>query len=74
MSEKVTLNDVAFRIDQEGFDYCFRHWSSWPDIKDEEFQKLREAYCAAADALEAYVEANSTYDEEEEWFDEDEPC
>jgi len=46
-------------MDQEGFDYCFRNYSDFDEVKDTEFHKLREAYIAAANALEEYVNANS---------------
>ena len=56
---KRTLDKVAYHMDQEGFDYCFRNYSFFEEVKDAEFHKLREAYIAAADALENYVNANS---------------
>lgn len=59
-----TLNDVAFSMDQEGFDYCFRGYSYFEEVEDAEFHRLREAYIAAADALESYVKANSDYEEQ----------
>ena len=39
----------------EGFDYCFRFYSNFSDIKDEKFQKLREKYEKIANELEQYV-------------------
>lgn len=54
-----TLDNVAMCMDQEGFDYCFRNYSNFDEVKDAEFHRLREAYVAAADALENYVNANS---------------
>lgn len=54
-----TLDEVAVAMDQEGFDYCFRNYSDFDKVKDAEFHKLREAYIAAANALENYVHANS---------------
>ena len=54
-----TLDNVAWSMDQEGIDYCFRNYSDFPEVKDTEFHRLREAYIAAADALENYVNANS---------------
>lgn len=43
------------KIDHEGFDYCFRGYSEWEEIKDSEFQKLREQYVSSADKLENYI-------------------
>jgi hypothetical protein len=40
---------------QEGFDYCFRKYSSFEEIKDPEFHKLRTSYIEAADKLEKFV-------------------
>ena len=42
-------------IDNEGFDYAFRHYSSFEEVKDREFHKLRKAYVKAAAALAEYV-------------------
>ena len=40
---------------EEGFHYCFAHYSRWPEIKDEKFHQLREAYLKAAEELKKYV-------------------
>jgi hypothetical protein len=32
---------VRYRMDDEGMDYCFIHYSSFPEIQDEEFHTLR---------------------------------
>ena len=32
---------VQYRMDEEGFDYCFESYSNWDEIKDEEFHRLR---------------------------------
>ncbi len=47
--------DVLGIIDCEGFDYAFRHYSSFDKIKDKEFHKLRQAYVEAANKLEEYI-------------------
>lgn len=33
--------NVNYRMDEEGFEYCFKHYSSFSEIRDEEFHKLR---------------------------------
>jgi hypothetical protein len=38
----------------EGFDYAFRSYTAFEDVKDERFHELRKAYIAAADALADY--------------------
>jgi hypothetical protein len=54
-AESSRWQDVAYRMDAEGFHYCFRYYSSFEKITDPEFHRLREAYLAAAAALETYV-------------------
>lgn len=49
------LWEVAACVENEGFDYAFRNYSDFHEVKDEEFQKLRRAYVEAADALSEYV-------------------
>lgn len=46
---------VLSRIDNEGFHYCFESYSSFREIKDKEFHRLREAYLKAARDLEDYL-------------------
>ncbi len=53
---KRTINDVLDRVEYEGFDYCFISYSSFEDVEDEKFHKLRKAYIKAHAALEDYLE------------------
>lgn len=46
---------LLYKIDAEGFDYCFNGYSSWGDIKDENFHKLRLAYVNAQNELKQYI-------------------
>lgn len=46
---------VLDTIENEGFDYAFRHYSCFSEIKDEEFHKLRVAYVQAAEDLADYI-------------------
>lgn len=48
-------------IKNEGFDYCFRHYSSFAEIKDEEFQKVLEDYRLAGKRLEQYIDDEEVY-------------
>jgi len=53
------LDDLAYlnaKMRDEGFDYCFRHYSSFEEIKDEKFHELRLKYIEIAEELENYVE------------------
>ncbi len=49
------FNMVRVRMNQEGFDYCFRSYSNFDEIQDEKFHKLRLAYIESANSLERYV-------------------
>jgi hypothetical protein len=53
--ELENLENVSVRMRQEGFDYCFRHYSNFSEVKDERFHILREAYKRAAEDLENHV-------------------
>ena len=53
------LEDLTYlkaKMRDEGFDYCFRHYSSFEEIKDEKFHELRLKYIQIAEELENYVE------------------
>jgi len=39
----------------EGFDYCFRFYSNFEEIKDKKFHELREAYKKIANELDDYI-------------------
>jgi len=47
--------DLRSRMNQEGFHYCFKHYSNFNEIEDQEFHKLRKAYLSAAEKLEKYI-------------------
>lgn len=47
---------VQYRMEAEGFHYCFKNYSSFDEIEDPKFHELRLAYLAAADALAEYVD------------------
>ena len=46
---------VRAKMSDEGFHYCFVHYSSFPEVKDEKFHELRKQYLKAANELEKYV-------------------
>lgn len=46
---------VQSKMEYEGFDYCFRHYSSFKEINDEEFHKLRNKYIEISELLEDYI-------------------
>ena len=53
--EKEDWAMVSYRMRNEGFDYCWRHYSNFEEIKDEKFHELRKAYIATANELQKYV-------------------
>lgn len=61
------------KMENEGFHYCFKHYSSFEEIEDEKFHELRKKYLEIAEELEKYVkdkfyEANweVEYDDDDE--------
>jgi len=46
---------VQYRMNQEGFHYCFKHYSTFNEIEDEKFHRLRNQYLESAERLEDYV-------------------
>jgi hypothetical protein len=46
---------VQYRMDNEGIDYCFEHYSSFEEIKDEEFHKLRLGFLESMKKIREYV-------------------
>ena len=58
------LNYVRSTMNGEGLDYCFRDYSDFEEIKDEEFHKLRKIYVDAADALEKYIKDHTEGEED----------
>lgn len=49
--------NVLNKVESEGFDYCFIHYSKFPEIKDERFHVLVENYTKAARELAKYIGA-----------------
>ena len=46
---------LNFKMDNEGFDYCFRKYSHWDEIEDQTFHELKMKYEEIANELERYV-------------------
>jgi hypothetical protein len=46
---------VHYRMDNEGIDYCFEHYSNWEEIEDEEFHKLRLEFLNSMNKIRKYV-------------------
>ena len=47
---------VQYRMGDEGMDYCFEHYSSFEEIEDEEFHKLRNEFLESMKKIRSYVE------------------
>jgi hypothetical protein len=48
---------VQYRMDGEGFDYCFESYSDWDEIKDEEFHRLRLGFLQHMKELREYIDS-----------------
>ena len=59
------FNFMQYKIEDEGLDYCFMHYSNWKEVKDEKFHELRLAFIKAAEELTEYV-ANNVSEEDED--------
>ena len=46
---------VRYRMENEGFHYCFKHYSSFKEVQDEKFHELRRKYLEISHELEEYV-------------------
>lgn len=71
--ERENYESVRYRMDDEGIEYCFKHYSLFEEIEDEEFHKLREEFLESATKLRSYVgnklEELSSQIEDLEWGD-----
>lgn len=47
MLSKKQKDLLGAKIENEGFDYCFGSYSSFPEIKDPEFREKLDEYLAA---------------------------
>ena len=48
---------VQYRMDEEGFDYCFENYSNWDEIKDEEFHRLKLGFLQSMKELREYIDS-----------------
>lgn len=49
--------NVKYRMNEEGFHYCFMSYSKWDEIEDKEFHKLRKRYLKVSKQLQYYVDS-----------------
>jgi len=50
------FRSVQYRMDNEGIGYCFENYSSFEEIEDEEFHKLRNEFLESMKKIRSYVE------------------
>jgi hypothetical protein len=56
---------VKYRMKEEGIEYCFKHYSTFEEIEDEEFHKLRLELLNTMEKIHDYVNYKiESYDEE----------
>ena len=58
---------VQYRMDEEGFDYCFESYSHWDEIKDEEFHRLRLEFLRTMNELRNYIDNKVDVGRKKEW-------
>lgn len=49
--------NVKYRIREEGFHYCFKHYSHWEEIKDEQFHYLVDQYIDISKKIENLIDS-----------------
>jgi hypothetical protein len=64
--EQDEWNAVRYRMDNEGIDYCFEHYSSFEEIKDEKFHELRLQFLKSLKEIRNYVNEKCQEEVEED--------
>jgi hypothetical protein len=64
--EQDEWNMVRYRMDNEGIDYCFEHYSSFEEIKDERFHELRLQFLKSLREIKNYVNEKCQEEVEED--------
>jgi hypothetical protein len=54
--ESEDWENLHYRMDNEGFDYCFLNYSNFEEIKDDKFHQLRLKYIETSKELRKYIE------------------
>lgn len=57
--EEDSIEYVKQKAEQEGFHYCFIHYSNFEEVEDEKFHELRKNYIEATKNLEKYLNEHS---------------
>lgn len=53
--QKDNWRALNFRMNDEGLHYCFKHYSHWTEVEDDEFHRLRQNYLKSSEDLEEYI-------------------
>jgi hypothetical protein len=56
---------VRYRMSDEGIEYCFKHYSTFSEIEDEQFHSKREKLIELMVDIEEYVQNKITEIEDE---------
>jgi len=51
--------DVIYRIENEGIDYTFNGYSTFLEIEDEKFHKLRKNYIKSCDEMNEHLKRDN---------------
>ena len=51
-----SFENVSYRMRNEGLSYCFKKYSSFREVEDEEFHRLRNEFLTSMKNIEEYVE------------------
>jgi hypothetical protein len=63
---------VRYRMENEGIDYCFEHYSHWDEIKDEEFHRLRLGFLQYMKEIREYVDKKVDEGENFDYYSDEE--
>ena len=64
--EQEEWDSVQYRMDNEGIDYCFEHYSSFEEIKDEKFHELSLQFLKSLKEIQNYVNEKCQEEVEED--------
>jgi hypothetical protein len=55
---------LHFRMEDEGIEYCFKHYSNWTEIQDEKFHELKQKLIDTMSEMWIYVHSKITETED----------
>lgn len=63
--------DLLYEIQKDGFDYAITSYSDYKEMKDSEFDKLRENFIKKSKTFEKYIELKNPVDSEYDEYAQD---